>query len=297
VAQHRTTVVGIFILLTVFAIGAFFTARLSVGGSVPLLSDGRVAILPVYGVISSDQPVRRAIAQFKANRSVRAYVVDIRSPGGGVGASQGIYEALRKLREEEDRPLIAWIGSVGASGGYYAALPADSILALPGSITGSIGVIMEFPEASELLQKVGVNIEVVKSGPYKDIGSPGRKFTEADREVLQVVIDDVYDQFVEAIVANRPLQHDEVIALADGRIYTGRQAAETGLIDRVGTLDDAIAMAGAMAGLGEDPQTIRPPRRRRGVLEYLLGQTRLTSWLDRIAPEVGEAPRLLYQWK
>ena len=296
-AQHRTTVVGIFVLLAVFAIGAFFTARLTGGDSVPLFADGRVAIIPVYGIISSDRPVRRAIAQFKANRSVRAYVVDIRSPGGGVGASQGVYEALRQLRQEEDRPLVAWIGSVGASGGYYAALPADSILALPGSITGSIGVIMEFPEASELLRKVGVQIEVVKSGPFKDVGSVGRDFTESDRAVLQAVVDDVYDQFVEAIVDNRPLDREEVLALADGRIYTGRQAAAAGLIDGLGTLDDAVALAGSMAGLGEDPQTVRPPRRRRGFLYYLVGQTRLASWLDRVSPEVGEAPRLLYQWK
>ena len=296
-AQNRTTIVGIFVLLTVFAIGAFLTARLTAGDSVSLLSDGRVAIIPVYGVINSDRPVRRAIAQFKQNRSVQAYVVDIRSPGGGVGASQGIYEALRQLREDEEAPMVAWIGSVGASGGYYSALPADSILALPGSITGSIGVIMQFPEATELFRKVGVDMEVVKSGPYKDSGSPSREFSEADREVLQSVVDDVYEQFVEAITAHRPLERDEVLALADGRIYTGRQAAASGLIDGVGTLDDAIEMAAALAGLEGEPQTVRPVQRRRGLIDLLFGQTRLTSLFDRLAPELGDMPQLLYQWK
>lgn len=295
--QHRTTVVGIFVLLAVFAIGAFLTARLTAGDSGTLLSEGRVAIIPVYGVISSDRPVRRAIAQFEDNRSVRAYVVDIRSPGGGVGASQGIYEALRSLREEQDLPIVAWIGSVGASGGYYAALPADTILALPGSITGSIGVIMEFPEASELFRKVGVEMEVVKSGPFKDTGSPARELTPADREMLQSVVDDVYDQFVEAIVSHRPLDRAAVVALADGRIYTGRQAAETGLIDGLGTLDDAIDLAAAMAGLDSDPATVRPVERRRGWVDYLFGQTRVASLFDRLAPDVGDTPRLLYQWK
>jgi protease-4 len=217
------------------------------GGRVPGFAKKRVAVLPVIGVIDSERQFVEDLQRFRDDPSVRAFVLEIRSPGGGVGASQAMYGELERLRREDDRPLVAWIGDIGASGGYYVALPADSIFALPGSITGSIGVIMQFPNAEELFRKVGVELEVVKSGRLKDLGSPVRELSEEERQVLQGLVDDVWNQFVEAVVLGRELDRARVEELADGRVFSGEGAWEEGLVDRLGTFQDALNTAGRMA--------------------------------------------------
>ena len=258
--QRRTGIFGIVLLLVLFASGAFLTARLLLGGRVPGLTKKRVAVLPIVGIIDSETRFVRELQAFRDDPSVRAFVLEIRSPGGGVGASQSIHAELQRLRMEDDRPLIAWIGEIGASGGYYVALPADSIFALPGSITGSIGVIMQFPNAEELFRKVGVELEVVKSGRLKDMGSPVRELSEEERQVLQGLVDDVWNQFVDAVVDGRDMGRTQVVDLADGRVFSGEAAWELGLVDRLGTLQDALDAAGRMSGLGERPRVVRPPR-------------------------------------
>jgi protease-4 len=297
--QQRTTVLSIALLLGFFAIGTVIAGRLLVGAYVPLVSDKRIAILPITGVIDSERQLLRQLERYREDRSVRGFVVEIRSPGGVVGSTQSIYLELQKLRDEDERPVIAWIGDVGASGGYYVALASDSILALPGAITGSIGVIMEFPNAQELLRKVGVDMEVVKSGEYKDLGSPVRELRDEERVILQEVVDDVYWQFVRAVEENRRLTREEVVALADGRIFTGEQGVELGLVDRVATLAEAISVAGRMAGIGERPETIRPLERRVGLFDLLRGveESRLLSWLEFFTNRAGGTPRLRYQWR
>jgi protease IV len=255
----------------------------------------RVAVLEVDGVIVDDEAMLEQIRRFRRDGSVKAFVVDINSPGGAVGPSQSIYRELRKLREEDDRPVLAAIGAVGASGGYYIALAADSIYALPGSITGSIGVIMEFPNAAELMDRVGVRVEVVKSAEHKDIGSPFRPITEEDRAVLGSLVQDVYGQFVDVVATERSLPDDRVRELADGRILSGRQALESGLIDGIGNLQDVLARAGEMAGLGDDPAVVRPPEPRFTIFDVLTGRAVtevLNQWLGPLQP--GAAPRLQY---
>ncbi|MEE9207160.1 MAG: signal peptide peptidase SppA [Gemmatimonadota bacterium] len=290
---------GIVLLLAVSAAGAAVAFQLWLGGYVPLVSQGRVAIIPILGVINSDRTVLSTLERYREDKSVRAFVLEIRSPGGGVGPSQSIYSELTKLREEDERPLIAWIGSVGASGGYYVALPADSIFALPGSITGSIGVIMQFTNAEGLLDKIGIDLEVVKSGKFKDTGSPSRPLSAEEREILQDVIQDTYGQFVDAIADSRGMERDAVLAVADGRILSGERAMSLGLVDRLGTLPDAISAAGEMAGLGPDPRTLRPTPKRAAWLDLVgripgLRWTRFLSGLD----EGGAlTPSLRYQWQ
>jgi protease IV len=254
----------------------------------------RVAVLPIYGVILADDPVLFELRSFLDDPSVRAIVVAIDSPGGGVAPSQSIYQELRKAREL-GIPVVASIGGVGASGGYYIALAADSILALPGSVTGSIGVVMEFPNAAELLQKVGVSMEVVKSAELKDSGSPYRRVTEGDRRVLQAMVSDVYEQFVAAVVYERNMHEDSVRSLADGRLLSGRQALSLGLVDRAGNLVDAIAVAGRMAGLGDNPEIILPPEPSRSLLEIILG-VRAADLANRLraGAEQLQGPRLRY---
>ena len=250
-------VIGLFCALGVLlTLGV--AAFLLQGGGGGWASGDRVAVLELYGPIDTDTDFLYELEQFRDDASVKAIVVHIDSPGGGVAPSQSIYQELRKVREE-GTPVVASIGSVGASGGYYVALAADTIVALPGSMIGSIGVIMEFPNARDLLDRVGVHMETVKSSAHKDIGSPFRDIEPAERDLLQAMVSDVYGQFVAAVVRERHLPEQQVRHLADGRILSGRQAIRAKLIDREGNLPDAVALAGRMAGLGDDPETVYPP--------------------------------------
>ncbi len=267
-----------------------------VGPTAGLGVGGRIAILEVQGVIGDDERFLRDVRRLRRDRSVRGWVVAINSPGGVVAPSQSMYETLIRLRAEDEVPVIAAIGAVGASGGYYVALAADSIVALPGSITGSIGVLMEYPNIQGLLERIGVRMETVKGGEQKDIASPFRDMDPEHREILEAMIEDVHDQFMEAVMATRGLSGEEVRALADGRIFSGRQAQDLGLIDRLGNREDAIAVAGELAGLGPRPRTVRPPEPRRPLLlELLFGQV-VAGALQELAGGVGQTtwPTLKY---
>ncbi len=200
------------------------------------------------------------------------------------------------MREEDSVPVYAAIGGVGASGGYYVALAADSIFAMEGSITGSIGVIMEFPDASGLMQKVGVQMQTVKSAEHKDIGSPFRPLNEGDRALLEGVVQDVYGQFVSAVALERKLSVDSVKVIADGRIMTGRQALQSGLIDAIGNVPDALEAIGKRTDLGKTPKTVRPYREKQGLLGTLIG-AKAASAINRAVQPLGEmsgGPRLMY---
>jgi protease IV len=233
---------------------------------------GRIAVLDVDGVIGDDQEFLEDLRRFREDRSVRGYVVNINSPGGVVAPAQSIYQELRRIRDEDGLAVVASIGGVGASGGYYIALAADSIFALPGSITGSIGVIMEIPDASGLMEKVGVRMQTVMSAEHKDVGSPFRPLGPGDRAILDSLVLDVYGQFVDAVAAERNLERAWVEEVADGRILSGRQALDRRLIDRLGNRRDALATAGRLAGLGEDPRIVRPPEERITVWDVMFGR-------------------------
>lgn len=268
---------------------------------ITMLARDRIAILPLRGVITQNHRVIRELRDYREDGSIRGFVLWVNSPGGEVAPSQTIYRELARVRDD-GYPVVAAIGSVGASGAYYAALGADSILAMPGSLVGSIGVLMEFPNAQELLEKVGLRFEVVKSGEHKDIGSPYRPVTEAERSLLQELVDDVYDQFLEVIAAERGLSRDSVIDVADGRLLSGRLALEYGLIDGEGDLVDAIAMAGTMAGLGPEPRTVLREERRPltwfdllGSLAALVtGRGGAVGAFGESWPALDQGPRLMY---
>lgn len=296
--QRRTTVLSIALLLAFFAIGSSVILRLMLGGQVSLVAADRIAVLPVYGLIESDASFLKSLEQFRDDESVRGFVIEIRSPGGVAGTAQSMYSELARLRDEDDRPVVAWIGEVGASGGYYVALAADSILALPSSITGSIGVVMEFPNAEEFLRKAGVGLEVVKSGELKDMGSPVRDLTPEERSVLQELVDDVYEQFVSAVEANRGLERDSVLILADGRVMSGARAVDAGLVDRTATLPETLSLVGRMTGLGDDPRTVRPTERRLGFWDVVRGveESRIHSLVRSVLDRSLIGPRLRYQW-
>lgn len=253
--------------------GLILAVLLAVRGGQGLAFGGRIAVLDVDGIIDDDTEFLKHLQRFRDDGSVRGFVVNINSPGGIVAPSQSIYRELRRIRDEDGLPVVASIGGVGASGGYYIALAADSIFALAGSITGSIGVIMEMPDASGLLEKVGVRIQTVKSAEHKDVGSPFRPLGAGDRAILDSLVLDVYGQFVEVVAAERGLDDGAVREVADGRIVSGRQALNLRLVDRLGNRRDALAAAGRMAGLGDEPRTVRPPEDRITIWDLIFSRS------------------------
>ncbi|MCY3599726.1 MAG: signal peptide peptidase SppA [Gemmatimonadetes bacterium] len=294
--DKRNTVIALLALLGIFGVGAILSIWWTVGNT-SFLAGGRVAVVPLRGVITDEAAFTKTLDGFREDPGVRAFVIEIESPGGTVGASQSIFEAIRALRDDDDRPVLAWMGDVGASGGYYAAVGADSVFALPGTMTGSIGVIMEFPNAEELFRKVGVDWEVVASAEHKDLGGYGRALSPEDREILEELVSDVHEQFVEVVSDNRDLDRETVRRLADGRVFTGRQANELGLVDGLMTLPETIELAGRMAGLGADPTVVRPREPTLNLFDLIgglsLGDAR--TWIGSLAPLRPSAPRLLFE--
>jgi len=259
--------VGMIVLFVV----SVYIASLLLGEKGRFVTGGGVGLLEVRGPILESQEVIRQIHELKKDTNVKTVVLRIESPGGGVGPSQEIYEEIKKLAGQ--KKVVVSMGSVAASGGYYIAAPAAVIYANPGTITGSIGVLMKFTNMEGLMGKVGMKAYTLKSGQFKDIGSPVRPMTEQDQLMLQGVIDSTYGQFVAAVSEGRKLPVEEVKVLADGRIYTGEQAKALKLVDKLGNLEDAIAEAGRLAGLKGEPQLIRPSKKKKLLLDMLVEES------------------------
>jgi len=226
-----------------------------------LSGQDRVALIRVEGIILDAQATISELKQYSENPLVKAIVLRIDSPGGGVVPSQEIHDAVKRVKNKSNKAVIASMGTVAASGGYYIAAATDRIIANPGTLTGSIGVIMEMANFEGLLKKVGVEGVVIKSGRFKDVGSPLRKMSDEERKLLQSVMDDVHHQFIQAVADGRSLEVSDVEPLADGRIYTGRQAKEARLVDELGDLDDAIHIAADIAGMEGEPKVVEPRKR------------------------------------
>ena len=270
---------------------AFTVVNLALTGDRLALSPlgGRVGLVEIIGEIDDPEPIVDQLDRMERDTSVRAVVIRLDSPGGGVAASQEIYEAVKKLREDGKKPVVASMGGVAASGAYYVACAADSIVANAGTLTGSIGVIMQFPNTEDLFRKVGIRFETVKTGKYKDIGNMWRPMTDDERKLLQDVLSNVYDQFVDAIVEGRSLVKEDILPYADGRIFSGDQALQYGFVDRLGDLDDAIRLAGEMAGISGQPVVVRKERPRVRFLDYLDNKMNQLSGLS------SRGPRLEYR--
>lgn len=215
-----------------------------------------IGIVEIIGPIFESKDIVRQIKLFEKNPSIKGILIRIDSPGGGVSAAHEIYSEIRNAKSK-GKKIIVSMGSVAASGGYYIACPADIIVANPGTITGSIGVIMEFPIVDELLKKLGIRFEVIKSKELKDIGSPFRPLTEKEKELLNETTTDIYNQFIEVISENRQLPKEKIVPIADGRIFSGRQAQMFGLVDSLGTYEDAIKITANLCGISGEPQIIK----------------------------------------
>lgn len=246
-----------------------FGLAFSLGGGWQRFGGSKVALITVEGVIVDSKEVVEQLEKHRTNPTVKAVVLRINSPGGGVSPSQEIYEELVKTRQVNKKPIVASMGSLAASGGYYIASAADVIVANPGSITGSIGVLIQVPNVSGLLQKIGVKSVVVKSGEHKDLASPTREMTDAERQILQRLLDDVHNQFIDVVSKARKLDRKKVEGLADGRIFSGREAQSLGLVDQLGDLQDAIDRAASLAGIPGKPTVVQERKRRFFLLDLL----------------------------
>ena len=266
------------LLLLGIGIGLLFLVNL-LFPDLDLSMEDRIALIRVEGIILDSQSTVTELKRFAENPSVKAIVLRIDSPGGGVVPSQEIYDAVQRVRNKNNKAVIASMGTVAASGGYYIAAATDRIIANPGTLTGSIGVIMETANVEGLLKKIGVEGIVVKSGKFKDVGSPLRKMTDDEQALLQSVMDDVHKQFIDAVAEGRAMEVATVQALADGRIFTGRQAKEAKLVDELGNLEDAIQLAADLAGIEGEPKVVEP-RRRFSFRELI--ESRLSGILPKL---------------
>jgi protease-4 len=272
--SRRLTIVAAAVLVYLAVAGLFVIAvggvgRRGEGGGAPLFGP-RVAIVEVEGVIIDVDDVVQELKGLRENPSVRAVVMRINSPGGVVGPTQEVHDAILRLRQA-GKPVVASLGAVAASGGYYIAVAADLIYANPGTLTGSIGVIMQLANFEQLMKKVGVDYVVVKAGQFKDIGNVGRPMSPDERRVLQALLDDVHGQFIGAVASGRNLEREEVVRFADGRVFSGQQAKDLKMVDALGGLEDAVLAAGKLAGLPSPPAVI-PPKRKFSFMDLLRNQ-------------------------
>jgi len=271
--RKRSALVTVIVLVLLFAAllsSIAWLAHRKGGLSGPVFGD-KVALLEVRGMIIDVQPVIEQLVKFTRDDSVKAVVFRIESPGGGVSPSQELYREIQRAAEK--KPVVASMGSVAASGGYYIASGGQKIYANPGTITGSIGVIAQFTNLEELFKKIGFRMEVVKSGAFKDVGNPGRTMTPEEREYLQKLLDSVHEQFIRDVARGRRMPEEKVRGIADGRIFTGEQARELGLVDELGGLNDAIEAAAKMAGITGEPKLVYPEKRKISLLDYLIDRS------------------------
>jgi protease-4 len=264
----------LFVLLMLGAIMAFFIGValliLPMTGKAGFLAkSNKVGVVEVVGVITDSKATLNHLKKFRENEAIKAIVVRINSPGGAVGPSQEILEEIIKTRQK--KKVVASMGTVAASGGYYIASGADIIMANPGTLTGSIGVIMNFTNIEKLTQKLGIDLFNLHAGKFKDVGSPTRPMTPVEREYLQKLLDNVHEQFIVDVARGRQMLAHKVREVADGRVFTGEVAKNLGLVDQLGNLPDAIELAGRLGGIKGKIDPVYLPKEKISILSLLLG--------------------------
>jgi protease IV len=290
--KHRSITTVLAILgIAVLCFGTAMAIVLSLSQRTSLISSGdQIGVIPVQGVIKDPNEIVDQLIAFRKDSHIKAIILKINSPGGGVVPSQEIYSEAK--RTSKTKHVVAAFGSLGASGAYYIASAADKIVANPGTLTGSIGVIMEFIRVEELLKKIGVEMEIIKSGEFKDIGSPNREMTESEKILLKNLIEDIRDQFVTAVAQGRNMPRERISELADGRIFSGREAKELGLVDYLGNFQDAVNITKQIAKIKGEAQLIYPEKKRKSLLfDYLLKDV-----ADHIINRIERRSGLEYRW-
>jgi protease-4 len=283
--------------LLFFALSLLALAIMTAGRSGPSFSfsGSQVAVIDLEGVINDAKEFTEQLKEIGGAPGVRAVVLRINSPGGGVAASQEMYQAVRKFRAESRKKVVVSMASVAASGGYYVACAADRIFANPGSVTGSIGVIVEWYNYADLLNWAKLQNIVFKSGEFKDTGSSSRALTDAEKVYFQNLIQNMFTQFIQDVAQGRKMDEAAVRKLADGRVFTGLEAKSNGLVDDLGSLQDAVAAAAKMAGIAGEPRIVTPAKKRISLLDILMGDVGTVLNLN---PDRSESHiRFQYLWK
>ncbi|MFN0121294.1 MAG: signal peptide peptidase SppA [Blastocatellia bacterium] len=313
--MKRSTLVWTAVIagIALLAFGAVLIAGVLIlsedGGFSGMGSGSRIAVIPVEGVITDEtaREINKHLKQYGDDNRVKAILLRVNSPGGGVTASEEIHREVKRIRDEKKKKIVVSMGTAAASGGYFISAPADLIMANRSTITGSIGVIAEWVNYKGLADWAKLKPVVVKSGEFKDIGSPTRDMSPREQAFFQGFINNLYNQFVRVVVDGRKGKKDldeaKIRALADGRIYSGEQALENGLVDELGAYEDALKRAAELAGIKGEPQTITPPKQRDSItlLDLLFGKTRISGVLPADLPGqligVDSAVKFKYQWK
>ena len=285
----------ILLVLSFFVYFSFYRAGSHSGKSKTFSLKDKIGVVSVEGVISDSLEIAGQLDDFARDDSIIAVVLRVDSPGGGVAVSQEIYDAVLELKKTK-KPVVASMGTIAASGGLLVACAADKIVANPGTITGSISAIMHFANVEELLKKIGLKSSVVKSGQYKDIGSPMRDMTPEEKVIIQELVDDIYNQFVDVIVKERKLPREKVVAIADGRVFSGRKAKELGLVDELGDMASAARLASKLAGRDGKYDLVYPSKKRASVFDYFLenAANQLTNSLKEKLESKGGISYLYY---
>ena len=271
-------VITLLIVIGIALVGYFISGDHRSGG------DNQIGLVNIKGVIVDARETVKQLEEMTGDPGIKGIIIRINSPGGAVAPSQEIYDEIKRVAKI--KPIYSSLGTVAASGGYYVACGSQQIYANPGTLTGSIGVIMQFTNWKKVLDKIGVGSEVIKSGTHKDIGSPLRSMTAKEKTLLQEMINDVYNQFVVAVTENRDIPLDKLLSLADGRVFSGRQALEYGLVDKLGSLQQAIRDLARKAGITGKPEVVEK-KEKRGLLWYVLGESlagKLNSALECETP-------------
>jgi protease-4 len=284
---------GAFILLAVVALSLL----LAFGGegSGEFAFGNRIQVVDIEGELVDSRPIIEQLKRYEDTKSVPAILLNVDSPGGGVAVSQEIYTEIKRLREKKNKVVVAYMSSVGASGAYYVSCPANKIVANPGTIVGSIGVIAEWVNYGNLLAWAKLKDVTFKTGEFKDTGTPTRELTEREKVYFQGLIDDMYVDFVEAVAEGRKMDVEAVRALADGRVFTGRDAREKKLIDEIGNFQDAVDLTASLANITGKPNLLRATRQRVTLIDLLTGDV---SGLNPLgAQSLKSQVRFQYLWK
>lgn len=263
-------------LLTVFVFLGFM-AWLGSSEHDFMASPNRIGVIEVRGSITDVRAHIKALKRFRKDPNTKAVLLRIESPGGGIAPAQELSREIQRTAQE--KPVVASMGAIAASGGYYIAAPATRIISNAGTITGSIGVISYFPNVQELLRKIGVQTVVIKSGALKDVGNPGREMTAEEKAYIQGTIEEAHRQFIRDVAEGRKMSEEKVRSIADGRIFMGETALKLGLVDELGNFEDAVIAAASMGGILEEPELVYARKERRSLLDLLLG--------DEISEKVG----------
>ncbi|MCM2314572.1 MAG: signal peptide peptidase SppA [Thermoanaerobaculia bacterium] len=287
---------GVIAAILVFSIAIFVVAGRDESGHVAI-GRGKVGVLPIEGEIFDSRKTLRELEAFAENDSIKAIVVRINSPGGAVAPSQEIHREILRVREETGKPVIASFDTVAASGGYYIAVACQEIVANPGSITGSIGVIAQWFNIEKLVEWAKVSPQTFTSGDMKDAGSPFRPMNDAEKVYYQRIVTQLHGQFVEAVIEGRKgkIPAEKVRSLADGRVFTGQEANDLKLVDEIGGLEDAVRRAAELSGIEGDPAVIYPKREKPGLLDVLAdAKAQPTAMVEKFL--AGKGSPFLYRW-